>query len=287
MNLKKLFRILLFFCIIAFISCGDNDERKKEIYSLSFEKEYYEAPLLWKKSILVRGGNRDYTVAVEKTNILDASMDISSLTGMGSLVINPKQKGETTVTVKDNITKETVVLKIKVIDTYLAYAITKSNHPALSQGTIVYLINNEAKDCYFFRYEDSGLETYSMPTAKGTYGFSTKKEYGIGNSSLTYFIPYLTLNYVSDEQGSFTEVAIQPTPHQLRFEMYDGTTNNVVISMIQACLSVDWKVLTQEALKGTKSDVHQPMLKTTIDDTDYVIIGTLNTTPTIPESILE
>lgn len=69
--------------------------------------------------------------------------------------------------------------------------------------------------------------------------------------------------------------------------MYDGTTNNVVISMIQACLSVDWKVLTQEALKGTKSDVHQPMLKTTIDDTDYVIIGTLNTTPTIPESILE
>lgn len=51
--------------------------------------------------------------------------------------------------VKDNITNETVDLRIKITDSYLAYAIEKSNHPALSNGTVVYLINNEAKECYF------------------------------------------------------------------------------------------------------------------------------------------
>lgn len=289
MKRVNLLEILLsFLCAISFAGCGNDDEGKKEIYSLSFEKEYYEVPLLGKASISVRGGNKDYTVNVEKTNILEISIDVSSPVGMGNLIINPKQKGETAVIVKDNMTNETVNLQVKVTDAYLAYAIKESNHPALSEGTIVYLINNEAKDCYFFRSTGSGEGAADRPIAKGTYEFSVKLKSGAGNSSPTYGIPYLTLNYCSDEQGNFTDAAIPPTPHRLRFQMYDGVTNNAVTRLIQTYLGVDWKDLAEEALKvKTKSDFPQPMLKTTIDNTDYVIIGILNTTPAIPNNVLK
>lgn len=274
MKQAYLLGVLLFLCTISFVSCGNDNEEKKEIYPLSFEKGYYEAPLLGNTSISIRGGNRDYTVTVEKTNILETSIDLSSPIGMGSLVIKPKQKGETTITIKDKITNETVDLKVKVIDRYLAYAIRNSNHPALSQKTIVYLINNEAKDCYFFRYTDSGVEATSTPIAKGTYGFSIKT------------MPYLTLNYASDENGNFTDKAIPPTPHDLRFELLGDTNTNAVINIIKACLGVDLRIPVQEAANRS-INIPQPTLKTTIDHTNYTIAGTLNTTPTIPENILE
>ena len=236
---------------------------------------------------MIRGGNRDYTVTVERTEILSISVDLSSSTGMGSLLVYPKKKGETKVSVKDNITNETVDLKIKITDAYLAYSIKESNHPALSNGTAVYLINNEAKDCYFFHYNYSQHELSPTPIAKGTYDFSVKLENGSGNSSPTYPIPYLTLNYASDEQGNFTDASTPPTSHKLRFELFDGVTSvNAVINLIQRYLKVDWEQLINKAL--TRSDyLIIPTLKTTIDNTDYTIIGTLDTHPEIPENILE
>ena len=286
MKTKHLLGALLsFLYTIIFFSCGNNDEKK--IYSLSFEKEYYERPLLGTTNITITGGNRDYTVTVEKTDILNIDVDLSSSIGMGSLRVTPKKKGETKVKVKDNITNETVDLRIKITDSYLAYAIKKSNHPALSNGTIVYLINNEAKDCYFFRYIESRDEISRIPIAKGTYDFFTKLESGSGNSSPTYAIPYLTLNYASDEQGNFSDATVPPTPHKLRFELFDGVTSvNAVINLIQRYLKIDWEQLINKAL--TRSDyLIIPTLKTTIDNTDYTIIGTLDTHPEIPENILE
>ena len=286
MKTKHLLGALLsFLYTIIFFSCGNNDEKK--IYSLSFEKEYYERPLLGTTNITITGGNRDYTVTVEKTDILNIDVDLSSSIGMGSLRITPKKKGETKVKVKDNITNETADLRIKITDSYLAYAIKKGNHPALSNGTIVYLINNEAKDCYFFRYIESRDEISRTPIAKGTYDFFTKLESGSGNSSPTYAIPYLTLNYASDEQGNFSDATVPPTPHKLRFELFDGVTSvNAVINLIQRYLKIDWEQLINKAL--TRSDyLIIPTLKTTIDNTDYTIIGTLDTHPEIPENILE
>ena len=237
--------LLSFLYTIIFFSCGNNDEKK--IYSLSFEKEYYERPLLGTTNITITGGNRDYTVTVEKTDILNIDVDLSSSIGMGSLRVTPKKKGETKVKVKDNITNETADLRIKITDSYLAYAIKKGNHPALSNGTIVYLINNEAKDCYFFRYIESRDEISRTPIAKGTYDFFTKLESGSGNSSPTYAIPYLTLNYASDEQGNFSDATVPPTPHKLRFELYDGVTSaNAVLNLISKFLDIDWKKLLPE-----------------------------------------
>lgn len=286
MKTKHLLGALLSFLYTIFLfSCGNDDE--KEIYPLSFKKEYYERPLLGAADIMIRGGNRDYTVTVEKTEILSIDVDLSSSIGMGSLKIYPKKKGETKVSVKDNITNETVDLKIKITDGYLAYSIKESNHPALSNGTAIYLINNEAKDCYFFRYIYAQHKLSPTPIAKGTYDFSVKLENGSGNSSPTYAIPYLTLNYASDEQGNFTDASISPTLHKLRFELFDGVTNaNAVVNLIQRYLKVDWEQLINNA--PTRSDyLIIPSLKTTIDNTDYTIIGTLDTRPEIPENILE
>ena len=270
MKTKHLLGALLsFLCTIIFFSCGNNNEEK--IYPLSFEKEYYEQPLLRATDITIRGGNRDYTVTVEETDILSIDVDLSSSIGMGSLKVTPKKKGETKVKVKDNITNETADLRIKITDSYLAYAIKKGNHPALSNGTIVYLINNEAKDCYFFRYIESRDEISRTPIAKGTYDFFTKLESGSGNSSPTYAIPYLTLNYASDEQGNFSDAV---------------TSANAVLNLISKFLDIDWKELVEKALTRSEHTI-VPTLKTTIDNTDYTIIGILNTYPEIPENILE
>ena len=96
MKTKHLLGALLsFLCTIIFFSCGNNNEEK--IYPLSFEKEYYEQPLLRATDITIRGGNRDYTVTVEETDILSIDVDLSSSIGMGSLKVTPKKKGETKV----------------------------------------------------------------------------------------------------------------------------------------------------------------------------------------------
>ena len=48
----------------------------------------------------------------------------------------------------------------------------------------------------------------------------------------------------------------------------------------------DWKELVEKALTRSEHTI-VPTLKTTIDNTDYTIIGILNTYPEIPENILE
>lgn len=283
--------LLSFLCAISITSC-DNENGKAKIYPLSFEKEYYECPLLAESYIGIRGGNRDYSITVENPEVLDIDVDLSYLQGMGNLKVNPKKKGETIVSVKDNITNETIDLKIKIIDSYLAYSIKESNHPALSSGTVVYLINNEAKDCYFFRYIDYKNELSHTPISKGSYEFSIKLESGSGNSTPSYAIPYLTLNYASNEQGEFSDASIPPTPKKLRFDLFnsDKNTNNIILNMIQRFLGVEWKELAENEVHKhafTKTNVIIPYLVTTIDDTNYVIRGILSPTPSIPENLLE
>lgn len=276
--------LVLFFCAMGFTACSDDDE--KGITPLSFEKEHYEVPLFEgasTKSITIKGGNKDYTATVEKPEILEASINTSSTTEMGYLLINPKQKGETTVTVKDNVSNETVDLSIKVTDGYLAYVIKESNHPALAVGTIAYLINNEAKDCYFFLDNHVGNNLYGTPIGEGTYSFSVKAEDNADGSSPSY-IAYLTLNYREGKNGAFTDAAIAPTPHELRLD----SPSQLLTNVLQTYLGVDWEELKREATPQKRdSPAPLPTLRMTIDNTDYAIIGILNMTPTIPENILK
>lgn len=71
----------------------------------SFEKDYYERPLVGAKDIMIRGGNRDYAVEIENPSILEVTVDLSSPADMGNLEIHPKQKGETTIKVRDKVAK--------------------------------------------------------------------------------------------------------------------------------------------------------------------------------------
>ena len=65
---------------------------------------------------MIRSGNKAYSVEIKDPAILDVKIDLSSPSGMGNLDIYPKQKGETTIQVKDNIAHETTDLRIKIVD---------------------------------------------------------------------------------------------------------------------------------------------------------------------------
>ncbi|WP_298650488.1 hypothetical protein [uncultured Proteiniphilum sp.] len=80
--------------------------------------------------------NGDYTFSVENLEVLYAKLDLSSPTGIGYVLVTEKQKGNTALSVTDNLTHETVKLKIEV---------DKSNHPALTKDTLMFLINDEER----------------------------------------------------------------------------------------------------------------------------------------------
>ena len=69
-----------------------------------------------------------------------------------------KQKGTTTLTLTDNVTGDKETVEVKVTDCYIAYGIAESNHPTLTSNLMLYLVNNKARDCYFFT-----MDQYAAP----------------------------------------------------------------------------------------------------------------------------
>lgn len=183
MKLKTLFGTFMFLlCLFCFISCSNDDEITETVH-LSFEKSYYERPLIGAKSIMVRGGNRDYSIEIEDPTIVDIKVDLSSPVDMGSLKVYPKQKGETTIEVKDNIADETVSLKIKITDSYLNLAVDYTTPPPYKQGNEFFLINNDSKDFYLY---DENLKLEHT----GTYQFYLEND-----------TPYMELTYHKEFEG--------------------------------------------------------------------------------------
>lgn len=75
MKTKKILGTLcLFLSTFIFINCSDKNETI-EIHHLSFEKDYYERPLIGAKSIMIRGGNRDYSIKIEDPSVVDVKVD--------------------------------------------------------------------------------------------------------------------------------------------------------------------------------------------------------------------
>ena len=74
------------------MGCNDDDNETTEIHHLSFEKDYYERPLVGAKDIMIRGGNRDYAVEIENPSILEVTVDLSSPADMGNLEIHRNKK---------------------------------------------------------------------------------------------------------------------------------------------------------------------------------------------------
>ena len=158
MKTKNLLRILMLFLFtFTFISCKEDTDNNKQIFHLSFEKSYYERPLTGAKNIMIRGGNRDYTIDVENSDILEVTVDLSSPMGMGDLKIHSKQTGETIVKVHDNIVNETVELKIKIVDNYLNLVLANPMQPPYNEGDEFFLINNDSRSFYLYN-DDKDLK---------------------------------------------------------------------------------------------------------------------------------
>ncbi len=285
MRTKLLFGILLLVSIISFMSCDDDNSENTPLEPFQIEKQSYEVIKDGYTHIYIHNGSGKINFSIEDPQIIDASYQegTSDNSCLGIVRIEGKQKGETRITLTDPTTQETEILKMKVIDRYLVYGIEESNHPALKSKIVMYLINNEKRDCYFFPYVDSEHKVSNKLIARGTYDFSVKTEHGTEVSA----IPYLTLTYPADEKGNFTDATITPTPHEFRFMMEEGATSYAVLGLIQHYLNVDWEALTPKDTSTRNDIIISPTLKMTVDDTNYSITGTFNSIPAIPEGTLD
>ncbi len=189
-------------------------------------------------------GNGDYTLTVGDDNIIEA-LYYPSYEGMpfGSISINGKKRGETTLQVTDNVTKQSYTFQIKITDNYFGCYVTKSDHPALLKERWMYLINNENKDVYFF--EKGKDYTPGTLITQGTYEFTVEDN-----------IPYLTL-YYADSNGQFTDAAIAPTPR--KFNIINSNTNTFYA--LEYYLGIDWDLLKTEVRSSPA-----PMLKLSMEE---------------------
>lgn len=252
MRNKNLFTFFLIFLCFCFTNCSD-DEKTEDIHHLSFEKDYYERPLIGAKSIMIRSGNKDYSVEIKDPSILDVKIDLSSPIGMGNLDIYPKQKGETTIQVKDNIAHETTDLRIKIVDSYLHLSINNPVLPPYKQGDEIFLINNDDKDFYLY---DDKLKIKST----GNYEFSIK-----GN------IPFLTLTYHKELENR-------------TIYKYNLTgTDQTMFAVIKLFLGWDW----HDLIESPKTKEIAPVIMRATDietNTEYYL--TRKATD-IPENVLD
>lgn len=278
MKTKKLLGTLwlAFYSILHLTGC-DNEEAPPVFTPFHIEKQTYEVMRNGTNNIYIVNGSGRVILAVENTDIVSATLqkDLYADGLLGVIQLMGLQKGETTLHVTDPITQDTETLQIKVTDRYLAYNIEESNHPALTRqpGIVMYLVDNEERDCYFFSLRNSPDKSPDGLVAKGKYLFSAGKEEEA-------IIPYLTLTYVSDEKGNFTDAAIAPTAH-----IFDlSKSPQVAYSLLETYLDFNWQELIQDA--STKSSPPPPTLKMHETGTEYTITGILNREPLIPEGFL-
>lgn len=271
MKSAKLFGILLLSLLSIGLTGCDDDEKTN--YPLTIFKTSFEVPLNRSSEIVISKGNGAYTLKIENATIAQATVLEASLydSSCGRISVVGKQKGETTLLVTDDVTKETVTLEIKVTDNYVSSFITKSNHPALANNVWIYLINNEAHDCYFLT--DNADEAPHAPTSmllsKGKYLFSVEND-----------TPYLSLTYVSDSNGKFFDGGIVPTEH--KFDLSDNEYRT--FTALKSLLGVDWGTLP---ITETRMSMPQSIyLEMEEVGTEYKTTGILGTTQ-IPEGILK
>lgn len=275
MNMKFLFgSLLLLICSLTLTGCSDDENgNASAVTPFSLEKTYYEARLrLGSTKIPITNGSGDISLSVADKTIIEANKVLNE-GGSVYVSLQGKQKGSTTLTLRDNVTGDEEVVKVKVTDCYIAYGIAESNHPTLAPYIMVYLVDNEARDCYFFTTDYMHHQLNKTPIAKGTYEFFVKQD---GEKT----VPYLCLNYSADKSGNFAQdVPMEAHDFALSFN------NSQAVEIIKSYLDVDWEELISNAITKSVPPIDYTMVLT-VPDTDYKIIGTFATAP-IPEGILD
>lgn len=247
----KTFLLLIY--TLSFMGCNDDDNETTEIHHLSFEKDYYERPLVGAKDIMIRGGNRDYAVEIENPSILEVTVDLSSPADMGNLEIHPKQKGETTIKVRDKVANETVDLKIKIVDSYLNLAVANPIKPPYRQEDEFFLINNEDKDFYLYDKEMTLRHT-------GSYKFFVESN-----------IPYMELTYHEDFEGKKT----------YKYNLLG--TSQTMFYAIKGLLGWDWHAPVESPVTKEISPVGMNATDTETNTVYYFVARTND----MPEHVLD
>lgn len=285
---KLIFPVLFVACLFV-TACGDDNNENETIPPFSLEKNYYEVRLERSAtSIHITNGSGDISLAIEDENILNATYEGGLLADglRGFISLHGKQKGNTILTIHDNVTGDEERVEVKVTDCYLAYAIANSNHPVLKEKSVLFLVNNLERDCYIFAKDNLHGRLHEQPMAKGNYSFFVTIDAGTGPSPQLYGIPNLRLTYPSDDDGNLADFNIIATPHDFQIELWgDDATSSNVLSIIQSYLGVDWEKLVGKAQTRSESPIDLTMTLT-IPNTEYQITGVLSTA-SIPEHILD
>lgn len=262
--------------VLVFILCSCTESEGSDPFPpLTLEKTYYEVMLSDYHIIQLTSGSDRISATVGDENVLSAECYVDGEPSYTRIILHGLQKGSTTLTLTDEKTGVTQTAEVKVTDNYLAYDITFSNHPILETSIRPFLINNEARDCYFFIMDHMQGTLRPTPIA-GSYEFRVQKE---ADGTLN---PYLYLSYPTDD-GNLDDDA-PATAHEFRIDL--DNTLPVTLLVIEEALGVDLQGLADQA--ATTRDVIVPYtLRLTVPDTDYVIEGCIDVTTQIPENVLK
>lgn len=157
--------------VLVGVLCGAcRDEEIGRIYSLTFSEPAYATRVGVTMNVSFRSGNKDYVVTSGDTAVVEAYARIDSDIGFGTLYLHGKREGKTNVTVKDNVSGETVGLRITVGEFYLSFSVEQTDSVVFRKGDMCYFVQNEAKD--FMVFEKKGSADYPVLKFKGSYEFT-------------------------------------------------------------------------------------------------------------------
>lgn len=106
MNMKFLFgSLLLLICSLTLTGCSDDENgNASAVTPFSLEKTYYEARLrLGSTKIPITNGSGDISLSVADKTIIEANKVLNE-GGSVYVSLQGKQKGSTTLTLRDNVT---------------------------------------------------------------------------------------------------------------------------------------------------------------------------------------
>lgn len=235
--------LLLVMCTICIVGCNDDKGRDPDFHELTFERSDYKSRLNLRQFIMVRSGNRDYSIDVANDELLDASIDLSS--GCGNIQITGKMKGKTTLTITDNKSGDKVDLNIEIVDCYLGFLVAKQTaHPRFKDGDRMFLVNDNTRTLYL--YDKNG-----KCQAEGVYEFTTKE-----NS------PYLILKFNHEIEGQ----------KEYRFNILESSSG--LFSLHKRYLNVDINTFSATPLESTIPVTYMCIQEVDTNKLVYLVLDT-------------
>lgn len=183
-------------CTLVFLgACKEDDP-----YPLRFYHDSYEVPMNGIRYVGLESGNGDYSVEIENPQVAVAGVQKGwSATGGSLIYVQGILTGKTQLKVTDNVTQESKVLNIKVVDSYECLRIGTVKDPDTPQGQerlfkgidYIFFVNNTAeRKAYFFKQGvqtllSSGLEL----VGEGKYTLERKNDPEDENALLKLYYP--------------------------------------------------------------------------------------------------